>query len=171
MFKWCTYLQPVGWFYKDLSFLKALLILSINIFEMILYQCNLYSTTPKQHVLRCESSKLSLLFRICMMWYSLVVTDRSKDCWECFPVCHKRVLTLIKNSVHCMLFWHPSWVPWTVQSVGVDMLSPGHRSHGPLAPFTSHSSSTLTIVLHRPTTVLLAFLVIFPPSTLFRKMV
>ena len=40
------------------------------------------------------------------------------------------------------------------------------RAHGPLAPSTSHSSSALSIPLYRPTTVLLAFLVIhsFTPS-------
>ena len=35
------------------------------------------------------------------------------------------------------------------------------RPHRPLAPSTSHSSSLMSIPLHRPTTVLLLFLVIF----------
>ena len=42
-------------------------------------------------------------------------------------------------------------------------LSPVHsfsRPHGPLAPSTSHSNSALSIPLHRPSTVLLVFLVI-----------
>ena len=43
--------------------------------------------------------------------------------------------------------------------------------HGPVAPSTSHSSTALSIPLHRPTTVLLSFLMIFSPSTLPFKMV
>ena len=38
------------------------------------------------------------------------------------------------------------------------------RPHGPLAPSTSYSSSALSIPSHRPTTVLLAFLLIFSPQ-------
>ena len=38
------------------------------------------------------------------------------------------------------------------------------RLHAALVPSTSHSSSTLSVPLHRPTTVLLAFLVIFSPQ-------
>ena len=52
--------------------------------------------------------------------------------------------------------------------------SPVHsfsRPPGPLAPSTSHSSSAQSIPLHRPSTVLLAFLIIFSPSTYACKIV
>ena len=46
-------------------------------------------------------------------------------------------------------------------------LSPAHsfsRPHSPLAPSTSHSGSALSILLRRPTTILLACVVIFSPQ-------
>ena len=53
-------------------------------------------------------------------------------------------------------------IPQNIQSVGVARLEAFSRPRCPLAPSTSHSSSTLSLPLHCPTTVLLIVLVIIP---------
>ena len=64
------------------------------------------------------------------------------------------------GGLHLSLEWRK---PWQRPSCREDWYA-FSRPHIPLDPSTCHSSSAPSIPSHRPTTILLAFLVIFPPQ-------